>query len=78
MYFNTIVGNISDMVCNDIKRYISWVKKTDSSPRWLTTEDLDIVQRCINNPEILFLRKIKDEKLLKQIISSLNQMSKNI
>lgn len=71
MYINSIVCNLSHSVCHEIKRYISWEKKTDMSPRWLCAEDWELIKDCIENPEILFIRKVKDERILKLISDEL-------
>lgn len=79
MYINTIVWNFSNCVSGDIKRYISWVKKTDQSPRWLIYEqDLDVINEKINNPDILFIRKIKDEKLIDYIKSQIQDVKNEV
>ena len=65
MYINTIVWNYRMSVCTDIKRYVSWNKLTDKSPCWLSFEkDINIVVEKLEDPNILFIRKIKDMQLL--------------
>ncbi|HBJ76820.1 MAG TPA: hypothetical protein DDY68_03080 [Porphyromonadaceae bacterium] len=65
IYINTIVWNIADNPCNDMKRYVSWEKQTDPSPRWLEfPKDNKLVLNCISNPDYFFVRKVQDEKLI--------------
>ena len=72
MYVNTLVWSFSSNVSSDIKRYISWINKTDQSPRWLTScGDKELVAELINNPETLFVRKINDIELTDFIVSKL-------
>lgn len=79
MYINTIVWNISKCVCGDIKRYISWVKKTDQSPCWMTYDkDFGVIDNSIKNPDILFIRKIKDEKLIDYIKSQIQDVKDEV
>ena len=76
MYMNSIVWNISDSINKDIKRYISWEKKTDMSPRWMVLDkDLQTVKMCIDNPDILFIRKVKEDKLLIYISEQIHRFS---
>lgn len=72
MYVNTLVWSFSSHVSSDTKRYISWINKTDQSPRWLTSDgDKELVEELINNPETLFVRKINDNVLTDYIVSKL-------
>lgn len=78
LYLNTIVWNISNNVSNDIKRYISWSKMSggigvDPSPRWMNyNDDKDIIDDCIKNNNILFVRKVAEQDLVDYIIESYN------
>jgi hypothetical protein len=72
MYINTLVWSFSSHVSSDTKRYISWINKTDQSPRWLTSDgDKELVEELIKNPETLFVRKINDTELTDYIVSKL-------
>lgn len=72
MYFNTLVWNLSSNVKPDIMRYISWVSKQDPSPRWMSyKEDKSDVDKMIDNPNILFARKIEEPLLTRYITSKL-------
>ena len=72
MYINSLVWSFSKNVSCDIKRYISWVHKTDQSPRWLTYEkDKELIDEQILNPEVLFVRKTNDRVLMDYIVSKL-------
>ncbi len=72
MYFNTLVLSFSSNVSSDTKRYISWIHKTDQSPRWLTYEkDKELIDEQILNPEVLFVRKTNDRVLMDYIVSKL-------
>lgn len=74
IYFNSIVWNYTSQIDSDIKRYISWIKKTDPSPKWMTIdEDCELVNDCIANPDILFIRKVRDKAILQMIESKLSQ-----
>lgn len=72
MYINTLVWSFSSNVSSDTKRYVSWINKTDQSPRWLTSPgDKELVEELVNNPETLFVRKINDSELTDYIVSKL-------
>ena len=72
MYVNTLVWSFSSNVSSDTKRYISWINKTDQSPRWLKyEEDRTLIENLIINPDMLFVRKINDKGLTDFIVSKL-------
>lgn len=68
IYFNTIVHNAKRCIVNDTKKYVSWKPNCGSSPIWMTyPDDKDIIDDCISNPDIFFVRKIKDSRLIEYI-----------
>ena len=68
LYFNTIVHNAKRCIVNDTKKYVSWKPNCGSSPIWMTyPDDKDIIDDCISNPDIFFVRKIKDSRLIEYI-----------
>lgn len=73
MYFNTLVWKLSKNVSPDIKRYISWGNKKEQSPKWMSLqEDRKEIDAAIDNPEILFARKMKDSLLTDYIMERLS------
>jgi len=78
MYFNTLVWNLSKSVNPDIKRFISWDSKQGSSPRWMDYKtDKQLIDKLIDNSNILFARKIKESQLVDYVIGILAKNNQN-
>lgn len=61
IFFPTLVNQVitdKTTISGNIHRFISWEGKGSSSPRDLTIKDAQILKTCINETEILFVRKI--------------------
>lgn len=56
---------------NETLRYVHWVSPKAKSPSLITTEDLDLLDRQIENPNILFVRKVEDPLVIEYIDSKL-------
>lgn len=70
--FNTLIYNLipKEYTNNTCLRYIKW--RNSPSPDNVTIEDQDIIKECLNNPNILFIRKIDSIKtcnFIKELIS---------
>ena len=66
IFFPTIVNQVVEdksLISRNILRYISWENNGSSSPKDITLEESDIIDQCIENPGILFIRKISDEQI---------------
>ena len=73
IFFNTLIANLCENQCNDIKRYIKWGSGNNSSPDWITMKDVEIIDACLKNENILFARKIKDKDVVEYINTKLNR-----
>lgn len=69
--FNTLIFNICDNIENRLLTYINW--GGEKSPDYLTLDDIDKLNDSINNPDIFFVRKVKDLKVLDYIKQSLGK-----
>ena len=69
IFFNSLAHSMAENVVNDTKRYINWKNKTDLSPATISITDSELLETCISDPEILFVRKVNDIKVCKYIDS---------
>ena len=67
IFINSLVANLCDNNYNDIKRYINWDSGNNSSPDWLTIKDVNVIDACIAQENILFARKIQDVEVVEYI-----------
>lgn len=67
LFFNTLAHNLCVGVENRGGRYVHWRKRTDLSPQWLTLVDKACLRDCIEDPDCLFVRKVKDKDVIQYI-----------
>jgi len=62
IFFPTLVNAVADIsnVSRNILRYISWSNNGDSSPENISINDKRTIDRCVNQSDILFIRKVSD------------------
>ena len=74
VFFPTIVNKViddKDEISRNILRYISWLDNGSSSPKNITMSDLEVVNKCISDPDTLLLRKISDLDICQYIDTKL-------
>lgn len=74
--FPTLVNQVvkdKSTISKDILRYISWENNGWPSPRGLNEDDSDLISRCIHDKDILFVRKVGDERVCKMIDNLINK-----
>ena len=59
LFFNTLVYNLCEkgLIKNTCLRFVNW-HKGNSSPANISSNDIAIIEKCIHDPDILFVRKI--------------------
>ncbi|MBD5321127.1 MAG: beta-1,6-N-acetylglucosaminyltransferase [Bacteroides sp.] len=65
--FNTLSFNLDANVKNDLLTYINWKDTNTHSPEWITLQDKNLIDKLIENPDILFCRKVKDFEVIEYI-----------
>lgn len=73
--FPTLVNHFvkeKSKISKNIHRYISWGNDGDISPRDITMFDKPTIDRCLDDGDILFMRKISDKKVCDYIDVRLN------
>lgn len=60
--FNTLVFNLCDNTVNNLLTFVNWGGQ--KSPDYLTLEDSEKLTNAINNPDVLFVRKVADPQVL--------------
>ncbi len=73
IFFPTLVNLVvkdKTLISKNLLRYISWGNDGSSSPKDLTLKDYEIIEQCMSNPDILFIRKISDKEICDFIDSS--------
>lgn len=68
---NKLIPNEERM--NKTLRYIHWKNNGASSPENLTLKETDIINRCIAQPDCLFVRKVDDLEVCKYIDNAINE-----
>lgn len=65
LFFNTLIYNLYNEkeITNNCLRYIKW--KDKPSPEDITKEDYALINECIKDPDILFMRKISSTEICK-------------
>ena len=56
---------------NETLRYVHWSGPKAKSPSFITTRDFKVLDTQIENPDILFVRKIEDPLVIEYIDSKL-------
>ena len=56
---------------NETLRYVHWSSPKAKSPSLITTRDFKVLDTQIENPDILFVRKIEDPLVIEYIDSKL-------
>lgn len=71
--FNTLVYNLLERskIRNTALRYVNWRKKS-YSPTPITYEDFGLIKSCINQEDILFIRKIEKIEITEFINNLIN------
>lgn len=73
VFFPTIVNEVipAEEISHDILRYISWRNDGSSSPADIAASDSETINRCVSDPDTLFMRKATDPALFDAVDSAM-------
>lgn len=62
IFFQSLVGSLvrKDEIVHSTLRFVNWPSGKVSSPEYIRMEDSKLIDENISNPDILFIRKVRD------------------